>query len=127
MQYDNTVRNSERTIVQFSYGDDGLNPEYMENNSRPVDFHRLRKNICSDFQDLGSENLTKDKLSELVEKELSNSSWQALVPDWVQDLPKTNAEVSERSERALMKTRIRATTKLTLFSIFWLARLPLLH
>jgi len=29
-------------------------------------------------------------------------------------------QVSERSELALMKTRIRATTKLTLFSIFWL-------
>jgi DNA-directed RNA polymerase III subunit RPC1 len=27
MQYDNTVRNSEQTVVQFSYGDDGLNPQ----------------------------------------------------------------------------------------------------
>ena len=35
-----------------------------------------------------------------------------------------NAKVKERSERALRKTRVRATTKLTLFSIFWLARLP---
>ena len=35
-----------------------------------------------------------------------------------------NEEVSERSERALMKTRIRATTKQTLFAIFWLARIP---
>ena len=35
-----------------------------------------------------------------------------------------NMEVSERSERALMKTRIRATTKLTLLSINLLARLP---
>ena len=34
------------------------------------------------------------------------------------------AKVSGRSERTLMKTRVRATTKLTLFSIFWLARLP---
>jgi len=33
-------------------------------------------------------------------------------------------QVSERSERAFRKTRIRATTKQTLFSIFWLARLP---
>ena len=33
-------------------------------------------------------------------------------------------EVSERSERALMKTRLRATTKLTLFSFFWLAPFP---
>ena len=37
---------------------------------------------------------------------------------------KAEKKVSERSERALTKTRIRATTKLTLFSIFLLARLP---
>jgi len=37
---------------------------------------------------------------------------------------KTIWEVSERSERALSKKRIRATTKKTLFSILWLARLP---
>ena len=36
-------------------------------------------------------------------------------------------EVSERSERALRKTRIRATTKLTLFSIFGSLASPLHH
>ena len=35
IQYDSTVRNSENTVVQFTYGDDGLNPEKMENNDRP--------------------------------------------------------------------------------------------
>jgi hypothetical protein len=30
MQYDSTVRNSEQTVVQFAYGDDGLNPQCME-------------------------------------------------------------------------------------------------
>ena len=30
MQYDTTVRNSENTVVQFTYGDDGLNPDKME-------------------------------------------------------------------------------------------------
>lgn len=30
MQYDRTVRNSEQTIIQFVYGDDGLNPSCME-------------------------------------------------------------------------------------------------
>ena len=35
-------------------------------------------------------------------------------------------EVSDRSERTFWKTRIRATTKLKLFSNLWLSRLPLL-
>ncbi len=30
MQYDDTIRNSEKTVVQFVYGDDGLNPQNME-------------------------------------------------------------------------------------------------
>eukprot|EP00957_Ditylum_brightwellii_P091932 6999844-Ditylum_brightwellii.AAC.1 len=35
LRYDNTVRNSENTDVQFTYGDDNLNPEKMEDNDRP--------------------------------------------------------------------------------------------
>ncbi len=46
MQYDNTIRNSEQTVVQFSYGDDGLNPQVMEKGDRPVDFNRLSINVC---------------------------------------------------------------------------------
>jgi DNA-directed RNA polymerase III subunit RPC1 len=46
MQYDNTIRNSEQTVVQFSYGDDGLNPNVMEQGDRPVEFNRLSTNIC---------------------------------------------------------------------------------
>jgi DNA-directed RNA polymerase III subunit RPC1 len=46
MQYDSTVRNSEQTVVQFSYGDDGLNPQLMEKGDRPVDYNRLVINIC---------------------------------------------------------------------------------
>merc|ERR1711871_1243240 len=44
MQYDMTVRNSERTVVQFNYGDDGLNPHVMEGDDRPVDYNRLLLN-----------------------------------------------------------------------------------
>jgi len=46
MQYDSTVRNSEQTVVQFRYGDDGLNPNVMEKGDRPVDFLRLGVNLC---------------------------------------------------------------------------------
>ncbi|KAF2095750.1 beta and beta-prime subunits of DNA dependent RNA-polymerase [Rhizodiscina lignyota] len=39
-QYDNTVRNSSGNIVQFQFGDDGLDPADMEGNARPVSFER---------------------------------------------------------------------------------------
>ncbi|CAM9887862.1 unnamed protein product, partial [Choristocarpus tenellus] len=59
MQYDRTVRNSERTVVQFVYGDDGLNPSNMEGNlsvkirsadsavdvGQPVDFPKLLEHV----------------------------------------------------------------------------------
>ena len=32
--------------MQFSYGDDGLNPNVMEKGDRPVDFARLKVNTC---------------------------------------------------------------------------------
>lgn len=38
--YDNTVRNSSSTVVQFQYGDDKLDPVDMEGKAKPVDFAR---------------------------------------------------------------------------------------
>lgn len=40
-QYDYTVRNSSGGIVQFIYGDDGLDPAGMEAKDRPVEIPRL--------------------------------------------------------------------------------------
>jgi DNA-directed RNA polymerase III subunit RPC1 len=44
LQYDGTVRTSGKSIIQFQFGDDGLNPSFMESNSRPVNFDRLLSN-----------------------------------------------------------------------------------
>ncbi|EMR10057.1 hypothetical protein PNEG_01810 [Pneumocystis murina B123] len=40
LQYDGTVRNSSSGIVQFIYGDDGLDPTYLEGDICPVEFTR---------------------------------------------------------------------------------------
>jgi DNA-directed RNA polymerase III subunit RPC1 len=42
VQYDDTVRNCSGGIVQFVYGDDGLDPTGMEGRDKPVDFSRVR-------------------------------------------------------------------------------------
>lgn len=47
MQYDRTVRNSEQSVVQFTYGDDGLNPNVMEKKDRPVDYSRMSGTYCT--------------------------------------------------------------------------------
>ena len=40
VQYDNTVRNSSSSVVQFKYGDDQLDPADMEGKAKPVNFER---------------------------------------------------------------------------------------
>uniref|UniRef100_A0A7S2W5D7 DNA-directed RNA polymerase subunit n=1 Tax=Mucochytrium quahogii TaxID=96639 RepID=A0A7S2W5D7_9STRA len=45
VRYDGSVRNSMGGIVQFTYGDDGLNPSFMEKGDRPVNWDRLEAHI----------------------------------------------------------------------------------
>jgi DNA-directed RNA polymerase III subunit RPC1 len=39
-QYDLSVRNSTGGVVQFRYGDDGLDPACLEGDAQPIDFDR---------------------------------------------------------------------------------------
>ena len=80
LQYDNTVRNSENTVVQFIYGDDNLNPELMENNDRPVDFDRLRLSISQIHQGRGEKAVMGQDLLDLVEEVLNSVGFQKLLP-----------------------------------------------
>jgi DNA-directed RNA polymerase III subunit RPC1 len=68
-QYDKTVRNSETTVVQFTYGDDGLDPIMMEQYTLgkekrhgPADLPRLLEHIrntqpCVDERGLSAEQI----------------------------------------------------------------------
>lgn len=80
MQYDNTVRNSEQTVVQFCYGDDGLNPQLMEGGDRPVDYKRMMMNIR--LQQNCPEELPSsgNDIRALVAKRLSEPEFQTLLP-----------------------------------------------
>ncbi len=80
LQYDSTVRNSENTVVQFTYGDDGLDPSKMEQNDRPIDFHRLRLHICETQPCRDESALRPNELNELVNAKLDEESVQNLLP-----------------------------------------------
>ena len=45
MHYDGSVRTSEQAIVQFTYGDDGLDPVMMTGAGTPVNFVRLMEKV----------------------------------------------------------------------------------
>ncbi|KAF0416431.1 beta and beta-prime subunits of DNA dependent RNA-polymerase [Gigaspora margarita] len=47
IHYDMSVRNSSGGLVQFCYGDDGLDPAYLEDEVLPVDFKRNLQHIIN--------------------------------------------------------------------------------
>jgi DNA-directed RNA polymerase III subunit RPC1 len=80
LQYDSTVRNSENTVVQFTYGDDGLHPDKMEDNDRPVDFHRLRLHISQISPCVDEQPLSFTDLMDLVDLKLKDTCFTSLLP-----------------------------------------------
>ena len=84
MQYDMTVRNSEKTVIQFKYGDDGLNPQLMEKGDRPVNFKRLLINAISSESPHDREHdepLSSSELRELVCTEMNGPKLSQLKDD----------------------------------------------
>jgi len=99
MRYDSTVRNSENTVVQFTYGDDSLDPEKMENNDRPVEFDRLRLHISQIFPCFDEPALLKDDLLEKVERSLGEDRFQGLLPNGKAFLDETESFFKEIVEK----------------------------
>jgi DNA-directed RNA polymerase III subunit RPC1 len=90
MQYDKTVRNSENTVVQFIYGDDGLNPNVMENNDRPVDFRRLSTSIRENLPCREEATLNPKELKSIVRSRMKEKRFQALLPEGAEILKEIN-------------------------------------
>ena len=68
-------------MVQFTYGDDSLNPEKMEDNDRPVQFDRLHLHVSQVFPCPDEPYLLKDKLLLKIQKSLDESRFQSLLPN----------------------------------------------
>ncbi|TYZ65031.1 hypothetical protein PybrP1_003004 [[Pythium] brassicae (nom. inval.)] len=79
-QYDQTVRNSEGAVVQFTYGDDGLNPAFMEGDDRPVDFQRLLQHIRSTLPDRAAPSLLPFEIRQLAKRAVQRPAFQAILP-----------------------------------------------
>ncbi|KAH5525846.1 DNA-directed RNA polymerase subunit [Parastagonospora nodorum] len=59
-QYDDTVRNSSGTVVQFQYGDDNLDPVDMEGRAQPVAFDRTFSHAITSTWDNSEPSLTPE-------------------------------------------------------------------
>ncbi|KAF8644329.1 hypothetical protein AX16_008537 [Volvariella volvacea WC 439] len=70
-QYDLSVRNSTGGVVQFQYGDDGLDPACLEGDAQPLDFQRAWNHSLA-IASRSGRSLLPFEVVELLEKELSS-------------------------------------------------------
>ncbi|KAL3802193.1 hypothetical protein HJC23_001737 [Cyclotella cryptica] len=123
LRYDNSVRNSENTVVQFTYGDDSLNPEKMENNDRPVDFDRLHLTITQSFPCVEEPCLLEQQLLDKIEESLNTDRFQSLLPkgkkflaeitSFFEEIVKKQKETLESCEECHMQQRIWNSCRFT--------------
>ena len=70
--YDTSVRNSVGGIVQFVYGDDGLDPAELEGDALPVEYFRSWKHAIAITRHLPGRGLLPYEMVELVDRELAS-------------------------------------------------------
>ena len=107
--------------MQFSYGDDGLNPQIMEKGDRPVNFARLTVNEVQRSSVRGSSNssssssgssssgydpdagdeecLTSQQLLVALEEQLSSPAFTALLPLGQKFIDETRAHFFAHADR----------------------------
>lgn len=70
--YDTSVRNSVGGVVQFVYGDDGLDPAELEADALPVEYLRTWRHARAITQNVPSRMLMPFEITEVVDKHLAH-------------------------------------------------------
>lgn len=69
--YDGSVRNSCGDVIQFTYGDDCLDPTNMEDGSQLINLDRLLEHVSALYPSKEEMALTSDRIKELSERQMS--------------------------------------------------------
>ena len=99
MQYDSSVRNSEKKVVQFTYGDDGLDPDAMENNDRPVNFDRVCLHVSQVAPCREEPILSSTDLRDTIEQKLKETRFQSLLPNGRQFLEEIKTYFNKMADK----------------------------
>jgi len=78
--YDFSVRNSVGGVVQFTYGDDGLDPAELEGDAQPLDFHRSWAHAEA-ISDRRGKALLPYQIYDIAQRELKSPRFVAECPD----------------------------------------------
>lgn len=72
IQYDNTVRSASGRVIQFIYGDDGMDPSKMEGkDGSPLNFDRLYMKAKATCPARGHSSLSPTEIKKLADSRLS--------------------------------------------------------
>jgi len=95
-QYDCTVRSSTNDIVQFIYGEDGLDPASMEGKDKPVDIQRILSN-CKNVDICSEESaLSPLEIQDISNKWLDSSDLAACSDEFLKEIREFVHSLSER-------------------------------
>ncbi|CAJ0633518.1 5567_t:CDS:10 [Entrophospora sp. SA101] len=75
IHYDMSVRNSSGGMVQFYYGDDGLDPAFLEDNVLPVDLKRNLQHVINITSSVNEKALLPFEILEITEKILESKNY----------------------------------------------------
>ncbi|CAE6465940.1 unnamed protein product [Rhizoctonia solani] len=85
-RYDLSVRNSVGGVVQFTFGDDGLDPACLEGDAQPVDYSRAWSHSLATGSRAGR-SLYPYEVTEIVKAELSSPRFQnECTPAYIQSI-----------------------------------------
>lgn len=74
--YDSTVRTSTGDVVQFCYGDDGLDPAAMEGKDKPLDYKRVLDHVRAKSPCKGEEPLDDSMIKQLASEIMDGESYK---------------------------------------------------
>lgn len=80
VRYDTSVRNSVGSIVQFRFGDDGLDPVRLEGEAVPIDFSRSWRHIRASVPALNGRGLMPWEITELTASTLKEPRFNICLP-----------------------------------------------
>ncbi|PWY98687.1 putative RPO31-DNA-directed RNA polymerase III, 160 kd subunit [Testicularia cyperi] len=83
--YDLSVRNSVGGVVQFIYGDDGLDPAELEGNAMPIEPFRSWRHSLAITQHIEGRGLYPFEIQEVVDRELNSPRFKNLCTDKYRD------------------------------------------
>lgn len=108
VHYDTTVRNASGCIVQFTYGDDGMDPSQMEGKSGfPLDFNRLLMKVKATCPPEDYVGMSPSEFLKMVDERLSRHDMtpeggcSVEFTDKLTKFVKACAESSESTRKAL--------------------------